>query len=169
MGHISKEERRRKEGLLSKGLKECPTCGVTKEILCFGLSLSTKDNLNWQCKECVRGAGMKRRRSGNAQYVAYLSKRRVKVVWEKLHTSDRRLLDEKRACPSWADKDEIKDYISACPKGYHTDHIIPLRGSNFRNSFGQFRVEVCGLHILSNLQYLPVEEHMRKGSKFNTL
>ena len=169
MGHISKEERRKREALLAKGLKECPTCIVTKEISYFALCTSAKDKLYYSCKECDKKLKEEWHKANPEKKAAYNKKSRGAVMWENLRTGSRRSLDEKRACPSWADKEEIKDFIDACPKGYHTDHIIPLRGSNSRNQFGHFRVEVCGLHILSNLQYLSVEEHMRKGSKFNTL
>lgn len=57
--------------------------------------------------------------------------------------------------PIWQDLEEIYDFYSKCPKGYHVDHIIPLRGEN-----------VSGLHVLQNLQYLPAHENMSKGNKY---
>lgn len=58
------------------------------------------------------------------------------------------------ACPKWACKKEIRDFYKKCPDGYHVDHIIPLQGKN-----------VCGLHVIWNLQYLTPEENLRKGNK----
>lgn len=59
--------------------------------------------------------------------------------------------------PPWADKQKIVEIYRNCPIGYHVDHIIPLRGKN-----------VSGLHVETNLQYLPVNDNLRKGNRFET-
>ena len=56
--------------------------------------------------------------------------------------------------PLWSDRSQIDAFVNACPPDYHLDHIIPLRGQN-----------VCGLHVLENLQYLPAQENLRKSNK----
>lgn len=58
--------------------------------------------------------------------------------------------------PPWADLNKIKDIYDNCPEGYHVDHIIPLNGKF-----------ISGLHIETNLQYLPAIDNIRKGNKFS--
>ena len=54
--------------------------------------------------------------------------------------------------PPWSEKEAIEAFYEACPEGYEVDHIIPLQG-----------LFVSGLHVLANLQYLPMLENRRKG------
>ena len=53
--------------------------------------------------------------------------------------------------PPWADIEKIKQIYLSCPKGWHVDHIVPLKGKN-----------VSGLHVETNLQHLPAVENMQK-------
>ena len=58
--------------------------------------------------------------------------------------------------PAWADLEAIKQFYINCPKGYAVDHIVPLQGVN-----------VSGLHVLNNLQYLTKSENCSKGNKYD--
>lgn len=57
--------------------------------------------------------------------------------------------------PLWADMEAIEAFYDARPEGHHVDHIIPIQGD-----------DVSGLHVLKNLQYLPVEENLKKGNNW---
>lgn len=57
--------------------------------------------------------------------------------------------------PKWADLNIIEDFYSKCPEGYEIDHIIPLQGIN-----------VSGLHVIDNLQYLTISDNREKSNKF---
>lgn len=61
----------------------------------------------------------------------------------------------RQATPFWADLRAIDAVYMAAPKGYHVDHIVPIRG--------EF---VCGLHVPYNMQYLPESENCSKRNTF---
>lgn len=68
-----------------------------------------------------------------------------------------RELAKSHATPKWLTKEQrqqMKDIYINRPKGFHVDHIHPLKGENF-----------CGLHVPWNLQYLPAAENIRKRNK----
>lgn len=65
----------------------------------------------------------------------------------------KRQLIKTKATPTWVNQDHIKLIYLECPKDMNVDHIIPLNGLN-----------VCGLHVPWNLQYLtPLENTLKKN------
>ena len=76
------------------------------------------------------------------------------LINHKIRQAKRRA-DKLNATPKWANLDKIKSKYKDCPKGYHVDHIVPLQGVN-----------VCGLHVENNLQYLTQIENNKKSNKF---
>lgn len=71
---------------------------------------------------------------------AFLSSKRKKAV--------------KRATPAWADLTAIRFFYENTPEGMEVDHEVPIQGKT-----------VCGLHILSNLQYLTRSQNASKSNK----
>ena len=66
--------------------------------------------------------------------------------------------DVKDRTPKWVNLNDILAIYAACPKGYHVDHIIPLRGLIDGRP-------VTGLHVSYNLQYLTPKENLKKRNK----
>lgn len=76
----------------------------------------------------------------------------------RTHEAGLRRAEMAKRMPLWSDKMAIKTIYMNRPEGYHVDHIIPLFGKN-----------VSGLHIASNLQYLPAMENMKKNCKYDVM
>lgn len=86
------------------------------------------------CKHCSKLA--MRRYSSNPRNRAYMNHKQVL----------RNIRPE--AYPAWANESEIVGFYINKPEGYEVDHIYPLDG-----------LEVCGLHVENNLQYLTKSEN----------
>ena len=57
--------------------------------------------------------------------------------------------------PTW-DLHELTDLIYLeCPEGKTVDHVVPLQGVN-----------VSGLHVYNNLQYLTPSQNSSKGNRY---
>jgi hypothetical protein len=67
----------------------------------------------------------------------------------------KRKADRAHRTPAWADLDAMRAIYEACPPGFHVDHIVPLRGRL-----------VSGLHVETNLQYLPAKANIAKGNRY---
>jgi hypothetical protein len=125
---------------------------------------------NGECVECGRiwGRAMweRRREELNAKQrqknIKYAERR--KAYRERFKERDRaannarnmkRYADTVNRTPKWADLEEIKEFYANCPKGYHVDHIVPLRAKL-----------ASGLHTVDNLQYLTAEDNWKKNNNF---
>jgi hypothetical protein len=155
--------------------KCCPKCKIEKNLESFGKrqpycreckSLYQKENrdkkLRWQAKYRENNRDELREKRKEYYYSHLDEEKASKQEWKKHNRHKLRAMYARRrarllqAIPSWADLKVITEFYKNCPEGYHVDHIIPLQGKN-----------VCGLHVIANLQYLPAGENLRKGNRYN--
>jgi 5-methylcytosine-specific restriction endonuclease McrA len=64
---------------------------------------------------------------------------------------------KQKATPVWMSEHHkylIEQFYLNRPAGCDVDHIVPLNGA-----------DVCGLHVIWNLQYLDSRENRRKSNK----
>lgn len=132
--------------------KKCSGCSKILSLTNFSKNKETTDGYNYYCKNC-RAITRKQFTDNNPEYAKqdYL-KNKSEYIARAIKYKTRREL----ATPSWANLDTISR-IYDCAEEYHVDHIIPLQGEL-----------VCGLHVENNLQYLSVEDNLRKSNKFTT-
>ncbi|RZK45061.1 MAG: hypothetical protein EOO61_01425 [Hymenobacter sp.] len=118
------------------GLKYCNTCKEVKSQQEFS---KKDDRLKASCKAC------------DSSYQREYQK--THVLEQRARSAKRRAI-ETRAIPKWANMSAIRQVYLNCPAGYHVDHYYPLQGEN-----------VCGLHVVENLQYLTEFENLSKGNR----
>ena len=137
-------------GLL--GYKKCTGCNELLAITSYSKNTETPDGYSYYCKDC-RAITRKQFTFDNPEYSKqdYLNNKSEYIARAIKYKTRREL-----ATPPWADLNIINE-IYACAEDCHVDHIIPLQGDL-----------VCGLHVETNLQYLSVEDNLRKSNKFVT-
>jgi len=116
--------------------KWCAHCGSYKPWEDFAKNKSRKHGLNIYCRVCHISTTANTQASRQAKYKA--SKLQRTPPWVGL-----------------VEFEEITEFYSNCPKGYHVDHILPLQGKL-----------VSGLHCIENLQYLTAEENKSKHNNY---
>lgn len=127
--------------------KKCSGCCEFFLRETFTKSALEHDGIDRYCTEC-KSLHNKSNYQNNKEY--------HQEYW-KIHgkeKSARRRAQLKQALAPWADIEKLKEIYNKCPEGYHVDHIYPLNGKNS-----------CGLHVENNLQYLTVEENLKKSNK----
>lgn len=157
-------------------MKACTKCQVHKESAEFSARKKSPDGLAYVCKACHNSWQDKNKAYRLSYYAAYdLSRceaRKVvyqsdksrhaarSKVWHRNNLAKHAAKQAKRRAsllkqtPPWADLGAIQKFYLNCPKGFHVDHVVPLKGK-----------EVRGLHTLENLQYLPASINLSKGNR----
>lgn len=99
------------------------------------------------------------------KYIASGRRKEVRIKYEKSdkgkkcsnHHVALRHARKLRAIPKWVGKKELKQIkliYKNRKKGYHVDHIVPLKGNN-----------VCGFHAPNNLRIIKAKDNLLKGNK----
>jgi protein-arginine kinase activator protein McsA len=117
---------------------------TTTQVTCIGCGRLRAHKCKQRCSSCYSTYNANRNPRVRARINAYAS-----------HYNKTRYGRVVKAQPKWVDKAALISIYERCPKGYHVDHIIPIKGTN-----------VSGLHVPWNLQYLPAEENIRKGNRY---
>lgn len=93
----------------------------------------------------------------NVQYTSVFPNKRFcnKKCKKKFYTqsNDTHALKKINRVPKWSNIKEINKIYKNRPKDHHIDHIIPVRG-----------VDVSGLHVPWNLQYLHKDDNVLKSN-----
>jgi hypothetical protein len=151
-------------------MKTCSVCNQEKELTAFYRQVDGKFGVASRCKVCLLASNKKyvrpekqkeytqnwRNKGDNREKSLASSRnwRKNNLQYDAFRAATYRASKKKRT-PSWANLDKIKQIYLECPSGYHVDHIIPLRGIN-----------ASGLHIETNLQYLPAKENLSKRNLY---
>src|ERR1035437_988360 len=139
--------------------KICTSCGIEQPIEEFYKIKGGKYGVVAKCKPCYLAANADSRKRLGSTWKVYkypVEKQRVctntwrknNLAYDAMRQRERTAL-KLRAFPLWANRENIKEIYKHCPKGFHVDHEIPLKGKN-----------VSGLHVEFNLQYLPALENI---------
>ncbi len=149
--------------------KVCPRCGELKKFNEFNKQKDSYTGLVTYCRECA-----------SARYKTYLSSSNVRVVRKAylidyyntkkyIYTTYRknnagkinawcaeRRCKKIKATPAWSETKLISSFYENAITDMTVDHILPLQS-----------IQICGLHVLNNLQYLSRADNSSKGNRID--
>ena len=131
--------------------KYCGSCKSIKNFSDFANNKLNTLGIASHCKVC-------KNKAQEGSYDRYFEAHQESYVrnYGKIRERQNKYKGERSLrIPSWSQKELIEQFYKNCPEGYQVDHIVPLKGR-----------EVSGLHVLENLQYLTIEDNLRKGNKY---
>jgi len=129
-------------------------------------SANIKARKKWNTKYRMSALGKETKRKNNLIYYYEQGGKEKLRLWRKRYYSNKKgkaIMNAKtnkrrayklKAIPKWANLERIKEIYKKCKKGYHVDHIIPLRSPI-----------VCGLHVENNLRILKARNNIIKSNR----
>jgi len=139
--------------LNSIAYKKCPHCNKYLQYSNFGIDNHSSTGRHNSCSSCRSLQNAINYKKDNVQEAHKRSQE--KHYYDILARNAEYRAERSYRTVKWADRDKIKEVYANCPDGLQVDHIIPLKGEL-----------VSGLHVDSNLQYLTLEENLKKSNKY---
>lgn len=141
--------------LFSYNKKLCTQCNIIKYLVDYSKDNTNPDKLDNRCRDCVKNNSIDYRinnkeKSNEQSRNNYYNHKDTYIARNIMYKTHRKI-----ATPPWADLCKIKEIYDNCPKDYHVDHVIPLKGKL-----------VSGLHVENNLQYLTIQDNLKKSNKY---
>jgi len=144
--------------LSMQNLKYCSHGDHVENIFKFNKNTSNKDGLSYNCSNCHNKISKKWVDSNKEQHKQTVKNWTTRNKGKRNAITRRYQATKLQRTPKWADQEAISFFYECCPKDCHVDHIIPLQGK-----------KISGLHIETNLQWLPATENLRKSNKWTEL
>lgn len=151
-------------------MKTCGKCKIEKALELFPKVKRESSKYRSKCKQCfaldfknyksrhpdkVKLTNRNRYLKNKDEFIANVAEWHKKNPEKVKEKSQRRRNRIKLCTPKWANLNEIKEFYKNCPSGHEVDHIIPISNKN-----------ICGLHVIYNLQYLKTESNKSKSNNF---
>jgi hypothetical protein len=160
---------------MEQSTKRCSKCCRLRKTSSFPISTRTQSGLHSRCIDCTkedkRAARRRYRqkkkeqkeRERRSQYIRFSPHSIMKkAVYEQIRQQVEKEISQTVQWPYDNnnptfphEKEQIQEIYHNCPEGHCVDHIIPRRNRN-----------ICGLHCVANLQYLPADKNIEKGNRF---